>query len=89
MRFPLCATPALMTHRKMLQAGDVIGFVSRRSELDFFHTGFIAFDSRGALMLRHASRTRGKVVDDDMASFVAVTGVKYVTLLRAEEMALA
>ena len=81
------ATPALMTNRKILQAGDVIGFVSRRSELDFFHTGFIAFDRRGALMLRHASRTRGKVVDDDMASFVAATGVKYVTLLRAEEMA--
>ena len=74
-----------MTNRKMLQAGDVIGFVSRRSELDFFHTGFIAFDRRGALMLRHASRSRGKVVDDDMASFVTATGVKYVTLLRADE----
>ena len=81
------ATPALITHRQMLQAGDVIGFVSRRSELDFFHTGFIAFDRRGALMLRHASRSRGKVVDDDMASFVTATGVKYVTLLRPQEPA--
>ena len=48
---------------------------------------FIAFDRRGALMLRHASRSRGRVVDDDMASFVAATGVQYVTLLRAQEMA--
>jgi hypothetical protein len=80
-------TPALMTNPKTLQAGDVIGFVSRRSELDFFHTGFIAFNRRDALMLRHASRSRGRVVDDDMASFVAATGVQYVTLLRAQEPA--
>ena len=78
-------TPALMTSPTTLQAGDVVGFVSRRSELDFFHIGFITFNTRGALMLRHASRSRGRVVDDDMASFVAATGVKYVTLLRAQE----
>ncbi|HET7678531.1 MAG TPA: N-acetylmuramoyl-L-alanine amidase-like domain-containing protein [Xanthobacteraceae bacterium] len=78
------ATPTLMANRSRLQAGDVIGFVSRRAELDFFHTGFIAF-RRGALMLRHASQSRGKVVDDEMASFVAATGVQYVTLLRAQE----
>jgi len=81
------ATPVFMANRKALQAGDVIGFVSRRSELDFFHTGFIAFNRRGGLMLRHASQSRGKVVDEDMANFVATTGVKYVTLLRAEEPA--
>jgi N-acetylmuramoyl-L-alanine amidase-like len=81
------AASALMANRKALQAGDVIGFVSRRSELDFFHTGFIAFNRRGEFMLRHASRSRGRVVDDDMASFVTATGVKYVTLLRALEPA--
>ena len=81
------ATPTLMANRKALQVGDVIGFVSRRSELDFFHTGFIAFNRRDALMLRHASQSRGRVVDDDMASFVAATGVKYVTLLRPQEPA--
>lgn len=83
------AAPALMANRKALQAGDVIGFVSRRSELDYFHTGFIAFNNRGALLLRHASQSHGKVVNEDMASFVAVTGVKYVTLLRAQERAFA
>jgi Protein of unknown function (DUF1460) len=83
------ATPSLMSHQKALQAGDVIGFVSRRAELDFFHTGFIAFSRRGALVLRHASQSRGKVVDDEMASFVEATGVKYVTLLRAQEPDLA
>lgn len=83
------ATPVFLASRKALQAGDVIGFVSRRSGLDFFHTGFIAFNTRGSLVLRHASRRRGRVVEEDMASFVAATGVKYVTLLRAEEPAVA
>jgi hypothetical protein len=88
-RFAATATPALMASRKALQAGDVIGFVSRRAELDYFHTGFIAFNRQGALLLRHASQSHGKVVNEDMASFVAATGVKYVTLLRAQERAFA
>jgi hypothetical protein len=79
------ATPALLANQKVVQVGDVIGFVSRRPELDFFHIGFIAFNKRGTLLLRHASRTRGRVIEESMTSFVAATGVKYVTLLRAEE----
>jgi len=75
----------LLQKSRLLAAGDIIGFTSRRSDLDFFHTGFIAFNRRGALMLRHASQSRGWVVDENMASFVARTGVKYVTLLRAQE----
>jgi hypothetical protein len=86
---PAVAASTLLAKRKALQAGDVIGFVSRRSELDFFHTGFIAFSKRGALLLRHASQSRGRVVNEEMAAFVARTGVKYVTLLRAQERGLA
>lgn len=88
-RYAIAAVAAstFMANQKALQAGDVIGFVSRRSELDFFHTGFIAFNRRGALVLRHASRSRGRVVEQNMTSFIAATGVKYVTLLRAEEPA--
>jgi hypothetical protein len=82
------ATPTLMGNRKALQAGDIIGFVSRRSDLDFFHTGLIAFSRRGALLLRHASRSHGRVVNQDMRSFVAASGVKYVTFLRAQEPAI-
>src|SRR5258706_14237343 len=82
------ATPTLLAQGKALQAGDVIGFVSRRSDLDFFHTGFIAFGRRGALALRHASQSYGRVVNEDLASFVAKTGVKNVTLLRAQDKAL-
>jgi Protein of unknown function (DUF1460) len=81
------ATATMMANQKVLQPGDVIGFISRRAELDFFHTGFIAFNKQGSLALRHASRSQGRVLDEDMTSFVFRTGVKYVTLLRAEEPA--
>ena len=68
------ATATLMANQKALQAGDIIGFVSRRAELDFFHTGFIAFNKRGVLVLRHASRSQGRVLDEDMTSFVLPDG---------------
>ena len=87
--FAATAASSLTANQKALRAGDVIGFVSRRAELDFFHTGFIAFSKRGALLLRHASQSHGKVVNEDMAGFLATTGVKYVTLLRAQERAFA
>jgi hypothetical protein len=87
--FSAVATPTLLAQRQALQAGDVIGFVSRRPDLDFFHTGFIAFGRRGALMLRQASQSYARVVDESMTSFLARTGARYVTLLRAQETALA
>lgn len=81
---PAIATPRLVASQQALQVGDVIGFVSRRPELDYFHTGFIAF-GKGRLMLRHASRSQGRVMDEDMASFLFRSGAKYVTLLRPAE----
>ncbi|MEX0841798.1 MAG: N-acetylmuramoyl-L-alanine amidase-like domain-containing protein [Xanthobacteraceae bacterium] len=79
------APSTLMANRQLLRNGDVIGFVSRRSRLDFFHAGFIAFAKKGTLLLRHASQSHGRVVDEDMQAFLAANGVRYVTLLRAED----
>jgi hypothetical protein len=76
-----------MAKKNLLASGDVIGFVSRRPNLDFYHTGLIAFDRGGELMLRHASRSRGRILDDRMSTFVAVNRVQYVTLVRAAEPA--
>jgi hypothetical protein len=70
---------------KALSPGDIIGFISRRSNLDFFHTGLVAFGKNGVLLLRHASRIRGRIIEEPMARFVAVNPVKYVALLRAME----
>jgi hypothetical protein len=86
-RVAITAVPraSLLANRTQLAAGDVIGFVSRRPNLDFFHTGLVAFGKDGDLLLRHASRSRGRILDDRMETFVTANGVGYVTLLRATE----
>ena len=61
---------ALLEHAKLLSPGDIIGFTSRRSDLDYFHTGLIAFDKDKTLLLRHASQSRGRVIDEKMTTFV-------------------
>lgn len=75
----------LLERVKLLAPGDIIGFASRRSDLDYFHTGLVAFSKTGALLLRHASQSRGRVIEEKMAAFVTVNPVKYVSLLRAAE----
>ena len=84
----LCVTrDALLANQRQLSTGDVIGFVSMRPNLDFYHTGFVAFDKGGTLLLRHASQSRGRVMQERMDAFTAANGVKYVTLLRPAEPA--
>ena len=76
---------ALMANQALLARGDVIGFVSRRPNLDFHHTGLIAFGTGGEVLLRHASQRRGRVADDHLDRFLAANLVQYVTLLRAAD----
>lgn len=77
----------LVANTSLLANGDLIGFVSRRANLDFHHTGLIALGKNGEATLRHASQSRGRVVDERLERFVAVNRVQYVTLLRAAERA--
>jgi hypothetical protein len=79
------AKETLLRNVKLLAPGDIIGFASRRASLDFYHTGLIAFGKSGELLLRNASQSHGRVVEEKMATFVTVNPVKYVTLLRAVE----
>jgi hypothetical protein len=71
-----------LANKSQLAAGDIVGFVTRRPNLDYFHVGFIAFGSGGELLLRHASESHGRVLDERMERFVAHSRVRYVTLLR-------
>jgi hypothetical protein len=75
--------PLFLAHADQLLTGDIVGFVSRRPDLDYFHCGFIVRDR--ALTLRHASESRGRVLDERMDRFLAVNRVHYVTLLRPQE----
>lgn len=77
---------ALVANKDRLKRGDIIGFVSHRTWLDYFHTGFVTFDGKGELMLRNASLSHHKVVDQTMKSFLATNGVRYVTVLRPQEL---
>lgn len=76
---------SLTAHEDRLQTGDIIGFLSERSGLDYFHTGFIIVDGDGKVWLRHASQSRGRVLDETLTRFLAKNGVRRVTLLRPQE----
>ena len=86
-KFSMTVIPraVFLGHKARLAHGDIVGFVTQRPNLDYFHIGFIAFGARGELLLRHASRSRHRVVDESMDRFVAKNRVRYVTLLRARE----
>jgi len=77
------AKSTLIENAKLLAPGDIIGFTSRRASLDYYHTGLIAFGKNGDLLLRDASQSHGRVVEEKMTTFVSLNPVKYVTLLRA------
>lgn len=73
---------SLLANAASLQNGDIIGFLSRRPNLDFFHTGLVIFEDDGALMLRSAALSRRRVLDEPMDRFLAANRVQHVALLR-------
>ena len=77
------ATDAEVTAYRRLH----VGFVSRRLDLDYFHCGLVVVEPKGPLLLRHAAESRHRVLDERMDRFLARYNVRYVTLLRPEELA--
>lgn len=75
---------SLLANSALLRTGDIIGFVSERPRLDYFHIGFVVFDERG-LSLRHAAQSKRRVLDEPLSRFLIINRVKSVTLLRARE----
>ncbi len=78
---------ALIDNRALLATGDIIGFPSRRPGLDYFHTGFVVVTGEGGLILRHAAKSRGRVLDQPLSRFLADNRAQAVTLLRVKEPA--
>ncbi len=74
-----------LANKTMLQDGDIVGFVSRQADLDYFHAGFVVFSPKGVLLLRHASESEHRVLDERMDVFLAHWQVRYVTVLRPLE----
>ena len=86
-RFAMSVIPraTLLANKPQLASGDIIGFVTQQPNLDYFHVGFVAFGENGELLLRHASQSRHRVLDERLERFLSANRVRYVTLLRAEE----
>lgn len=77
---------AMLAAAAKFEPGDIVGFISNRANLDYSHTGFVTFGKdKREFLLRHASSTRRRVMDEKMAGFIAANGVRYVTVLRAQE----
>jgi hypothetical protein len=70
--------------RHALRDGDLVCFASTRRNLDVFHTGITVWNG-SELFLRHASRSRGRVVEQDLAAFLAENAMAGVIVARPAE----
>ena len=88
-RFDMRVIPRAVfeANKSQLESGDIVGFVSHRPNLDYFHAGFIVFGPGRVLLLRSAAESRGRVADEDMGGFLARYSVRYVSVLRPQEPA--
>jgi Protein of unknown function (DUF1460) len=64
-----------------LRSGDVISFVSTHKHLDVFHAGIIVRDGKRILM-RHASRSQGGVVEQELSEFLKANRMAGVIVVR-------
>jgi Protein of unknown function (DUF1460) len=80
---PKRAVPRLEPY---LQSGDLICFVSTRKNLDVFHAGIIVRDGQRVLM-RHASRSKGFVVEQDLRNFLMTNRMTGVIVMRPQGVA--
>jgi hypothetical protein len=67
-----------------LRTGDLIFFASTRKHLDVFHCGIIVRDA-SRIFLRHASRSRGAVVEQDLNDFLKANRMAGVIVVRPKE----
>jgi hypothetical protein len=77
---PKAAVPRLERH---LQTGDLIFFASTRKNLDIFHAGIIVRDGKKVLM-RHASRSQGSVVEQELSEFLKANRMAGVIVVRPQ-----
>lgn len=64
-----------------IETGDIALFASVKKRLDVFHTG-ILIRRDGSVLLRHATRKRGAVVDEKLEEFLAANRMSGLILVR-------
>ena len=68
---------------RYLRTGDLIFFVSTAKNLDVFHAGIIARDGKKVFM-RHASRSKGLVVEQELSEFLKANRMAGVIVVRPQ-----
>jgi hypothetical protein len=68
-RFTCVPRPAIRRLVPCLETGDLVFFASTRRHLDVFHCGILVRDG-ARILVRHASRSRGAVVEQDLNEFL-------------------
>ena len=80
-RFSCVSKQSLSKSAGQLECGDLIFFASTRAHLDVFHCGVLIWKD-GNLLLRHASRSQGRVVEQELESFLKQNRMAGVLLAR-------
>lgn len=83
-RFSCVPKPAIGKLAPRLHNGDLIFFASTRKHLDIFHCGIVVLDG-GRVLVRHASRSRGGVVEQDLNEFLKANRMAGVIVARSKE----
>jgi cell wall-associated NlpC family hydrolase len=68
-RFACVPKREIRRFANQLQTGDLIFFASTRKHLDVFHCGILVRDG-DLLLMRHASRSKGGVVEQNLDEFM-------------------
>ncbi|MFN7931624.1 MAG: DUF1460 domain-containing protein [Blastocatellia bacterium] len=90
-----CFAPRTITYRyfpkrklnkvsKQFRDGDLIYFASTRKGLDTFHVGML-FWVDGKLVMRHSAKSKGGVVEQELAEFVKVNTMPGFIVTRPQE----
>jgi hypothetical protein len=75
---PAQTTP---TVADLFEVGDLMLFVSTRETLDVFHTGLLV-ERQEHWMLRHATRSAGMVIEQELSEFMGQNEMAGIVLLR-------
>jgi hypothetical protein len=83
-RFSCIPKYILLRSADKLRTGDLMFFASTRTDLDVFHCA-IVIDNGNGLRIRHASRSQGAVVEQDLADFLKQNRMAGVMVVRPRE----
>ena len=70
-----------------IQSGDLIFFASTKPHLDVYHCGIVIRDGE-RLLMRHATRSQGHVVEQELSAFLKANRMAGILLARPIEPAL-